>query len=435
MATPVLMPLMGMTMEEGIVSKWLVEAGATVTKGQEILEFETDKINATVEAPEDGVLGGLTAQPGDAVPVQGVLAYILEPGEEPPAAEAPPAAAPEPAAAPAPAAPMPAPAAPSPAAAPAPAPAPVVAAAPVAAAADGRIKSSPLARRIARELGVVIAGLAGSGPGGRIIERDVRAAAVAPAVAAAPTVAVAPAIPTPAIPAAIGEPAAGTTIPVAGVRKVIAERMLQSLQESAQVTLVTEVDGRRFHELRTELAARHEPALGFKISYNDLLIRVCAHALREHPRANASLDGEVIRLHDAVNVGLAIEAGGDLVVANVKQADRKSLVEIASDLRGVVERARANQLALDDITGGTFTISNLGLYGIDAFTPVLNPPESAILGVGALREKAVARDGEVVAQLSVTLSLTFDHRIIDGAPAARFLARIRELIEQPYLLL
>ena len=433
MATPVLMPLMGMTMEEGIVSKWLVEAGATVTKGQEILEFETDKINATVEAPEDGVLGGLTAQPGDAVPVQGVLAYILEPGEEPPAAEAPPAAAPEPAAAPAPAAPMPAPAAPPPA--PAPAPAPVVAAAPVAAAADGRIKSSPLARRIARELGVVIAGLAGSGPGGRIIERDVRAAAMAPAVAAAPTVAVAPAIPTPAIPAAIGEPAAGTTIPVAGVRKVIAERMLQSLQQSAQVTLVTEVDGRRFHELRTELAARHEPALGFKISYNDLLIRVCAHALREHPRANASLDGDVIRLHDAVNVGLAIEAGGDLVVANVKQADRKSLAEIASDLRGVVERARANQLALDDITGGTFTISNLGLYGIDAFTPVLNPPESAILGVGALREKAVARDGEVVAQLSVTLSLTFDHRIIDGAPAARFLARIRELIEQPYLLL
>ena len=433
MATPVLMPLMGMTMEEGIVSKWLVEAGATVTKGQEILEFETDKINATVEAPADGVLGGLTAQPGDAVPVQGVLAYILEPGEEAPAAEAPPAAAAEPAPAPVPAAPPPAPAAPPPA--PAPAPAPVVAATPVAAAADGRIKSSPLARRIARELGVVIAGLAGSGPGGRIIERDVRAAAMAPAVAAAPTVAVAPAIPTPAIPAAIGEPAAGTTIPVAGVRKVIAERMLQSLQQSAQVTLVTEVDGRRFHELRTELAARHEPALGFKISYNDLLIRVCAHALREHPRANASLDGDVIRLHDAVNVGLAIEAGGDLVVANVKQADRKSLVEIASDVRGVVERARANQLALDDITGGTFTISNLGLYGIDAFTPVLNPPESAILGVGALREKAVARDGEVVAQLSVTLSLTFDHRIIDGAPAARFLARIRELIEQPYLLL
>ena len=439
MATPVLMPLMGMTMEEGIVSSWLVEDGATVTKGQPILEFETDKINATVEAPEDGVLGGIAAQPGDAVPVQGTLAYILEPGEEPPAAEASPAAAPEPAPAPAPApaAPPPAPAAPPPA--PAPAPAPVAAAAPAApAAADGRVKSSPLARRIARELGVALAGLVGSGPGGRVIERDVREAAAAapvaaPAVAVAP--AIAPAAPMPAVAAATGEPVAGSTIPVTGVRKVIAERMLQSLQQTAQVTLVTEADGRRFHELRTELAARHEPTLGFKISYNDLLIRVCAHALREHTRANASLEGDAIRLHDSVNVGLAIEAGGDLVVANVKQADRKSLVEIASDVRGVVDRARANQLALDDITGGTFTISNLGLYGIDAFTPVLNPPESAILGVGALREKAVARDGEVVAQLSVTLSLTFDHRVIDGAPAARFLARIRELIEQPYLLL
>ena len=440
MATPVLMPLMGMTMEEGIVSSWLVEDGATVTKGQPILEFETDKINATVEAPEDGVLGGIAAQPGDAVPVQGTLAYILEPGEEPPAPEAPPAAAPEPAPAPAPApaAPPPAPAAPPPA--PAPAPAPVVAATPAPAAADGRVKSSPLARRIARELGVALAGLVGSGPGGRVIERDVREAAAAapvaaPAVAVAPAIAPAPAAPMPAVAASTGEPAAGSTIPVTGVRKVIAERMLQSLQETAQVTLVTEADGRRFHELRTELAARHEPTLGFKISYNDLLIRVCAHALREHTRANASLEGDVIRLHDSVNVGLAIEAGGDLVVANVKQADRKSLVEIASDVRGVVDRARANQLALDDITGGTFTISNLGLYGIDAFTPVLNPPESAILGVGALREKAVARDGEVVAQLSVTLSLTFDHRVIDGAPAARFLARIRELIEQPYLLL
>ena len=291
---------------------------------------------------------------------------------------------------------------------------------------DGRVKASPLAKRVARELGVDLARLVGSGPGGRIIEKDVSAAAAAPMpVAAAP----------PLAPAAIPDVAAGQVIPLEGVRRVIAERMQQSLQSSAQVTLVAEADARRFHELRTELAGRHESALGFRISYNDLLIRICAHALREHPRANSSLEGDAIRLHDVVNVGLAIEAGGDLVVANVKHADRKSLVEIASDLRGVVDRARANSLDLDDITGGTFTISNLGVYGIDAFTPVLNPPESAILGVGALREKAVARSGEVSAELSMTLSLTFDHRIIDGAPAARFLARIRELIEQPYLLL
>lgn len=428
-------------MEEGAVTEWLVEEGAEVEKGQEILEFETDKINARVEAPAAGILGGLAAGPGDLVKVQGLLAWILEPGETPPAEDPNP-----PAAAAASAAPPAAPPPPSPApvaAAPAPPPAPVaptpapVAAQPVAVApaatvplADGRVRASPLAKRVARELGIDLARLVGSGPGGRIIEKDVTAAAAAPAPAPMPAVAA-----PPLAPAAVPDVAAGQVIPLEGVRRVIAERMLQSLQGSAQVTLVAEADARRFHELRTELAGRHESTLGFRISYNDLLIRICAHALREHPRANSSLEGDAIRLHDVINVGLAIEAGGDLVVANVKQADRKSLVEIAADLRGVVDRARANRLDLDDITGGTFTISNLGVYGIDAFTPVLNPPESAILGVGALREKAVARDGELTAELSMTLSLTFDHRIIDGAPAARFLARIRELIEQPYLLL
>jgi pyruvate dehydrogenase E2 component (dihydrolipoamide acetyltransferase) len=427
------MPLMGMTMEEGAVTEWLVDEGAEVEKGQEILEFETDKINARVEAPAAGILGGIAAGPGDLVKVQGLLAWILEPGETPPAEDpdppaaaaapaAPPAAPPPPAPAPAPAAPAPAPVAAQPV---------VVAPVATAPAAAGRIKASPLAKRVARELGVDLSRVVGSGPGGRIIEKDVSAAAAAPAVAPMPVAAAPPLAPAPAVPDVV----AGQVIPLEGVRRVIAERMQQSLQGTAQVTLVAEADARRFHELRTELASRHESALGFRISYNDLLIRICAHALREHPRANSSLEGDAIRLHDVVNVGLAIEAGGDLVVANVKQADRKSLVEIASDLRGVVDRARANQLDLDDITGGTFTISNLGVYGIDAFTPVINPPESAILGVGALREKAVARDGEVTAELSMTLSLTFDHRIIDGAPAARFLARIRELIEQPYLLL
>ena len=424
-------------MEEGAVTEWLVEEGTEVEKGQEILEFETDKISARVEAPAAGILGGIAAGPGDLVKVQGLLAWILEAGEAAPAEDpSPPAAAASPAAPP-PAAPAPVAAAPAPPpAAVAPAPVPVtaqpVAVAPVAAAppANGRVKASPLAKRVARELGVDLTRLIGSGPGGRIIEKDVAAAAAAPAVAPMP-VGAAP----PLAPAAAPDVAAGQVIPLEGVRRVIAERMQQSLQQSAQVTLVAEADARRFHELRTELAGRHEPTLGFRISYNDLLIRICAHALREHPRANASIEGDAIRLHDMINVGLAIEAGGDLVVANVKQADRKSLTEIASDLRGVVERARANHLDLDDITGGTFTISNLGIFGVDAFTPVLNPPESAILGVGALREKAVARDGEVTAELSMTLSLTFDHRIIDGAPAARFLARIRELIEQPYLLL
>ncbi len=432
------MPLMGMTMEEGIVSQWLVEPGATVSKGQEILEFETDKINATVEAPADGVLGGITAQPGDAVAVQGLLAYILEPGEEPPAADEPAAPtpagsapAPEPPAAPAAApAPAPPPAAPAPQLAPASvttAPGPV--ATPATATTNGRIKSSPLARRIARELGVNLAGVSGSGPGGRIVERDVRNAATAGVAVAAPVAAIAP------VAAAADEPAAGTTIPVTGVRKVIAERMTQSLREGAQLTLVAEADGTQFHALRTELAAQHAAALGFKISYNDLLIRLCARALQEHPRVNATMDANGIHLLEHVNIGLAVEAGQDLVVPNIKNAHRKSVAEIAVDLRAMVDRALNNRMQLDDITGGTFTITNLGLYGVDAFTPIINPPETAILGVGQLREKPWAENGQIEARMAMTLSLTLDHRIVDGAAAARFLARVVELIEHPYLLI
>ena len=405
-------------MEEGIVTRWLVDDGAAVTKGQEILEFETDKINAAVESPADGVLGGIAAQPGDIVKVQGLLAYVREPGEEAPAPE--PAAEPAPAAAPAP--PAPAASAP-PAVAVAPSPtAPAPAAPPMS---DGRLKASPLARRLARDLGVDISRVSGSGPGGRVIELDVRAAAAVAAPAPAPMVA----LPVPA------ELPAGASIPMTGVRRVIAERMTQSLREAAQLTLVAEADATRFQMLREDLAAQREAALGFRISYNDLLIRICAHALREHPRLNARLAGDQIELLDHVNIGLAVEAGQDLVVPNVKQADRKSVAEIATDLRALVQRAQGGSLALDDISGGTFTISNLGLYDVDAFTPVINPPEAAILGVGAIREKAVVVDGELAARPSVTLSLTIDHRIVDGAPGARFLQRIKQLIEQPFLLI
>ncbi len=435
MATPIRMPLMGMTMEEGVVSEWLVDEGAEITKGQEILEFETDKINARVEAPADGLLGGVVAQSGDAVKVQGLLAWVLEAGETAPAEDPDPpgggsASEAEPAA-PVPQVPVAAPATQPPPQTPVaevsvvPAPTPVVQAPNI----GSRVKASPLAKRVARELGIDLVAVVGTGPGGRIIEQDVVNASKAPA-------AVAPSTTTPTVaPVAVPELPAGTVVPMAGVRRVIADRMQQSLQQSAQVTLVAEADARRFHDLRTELAARHEATLGFRISYNDILVRICAQALREHTRANASIVGDEIHLHDVVHVGLAMEAGTDLVVANVKHADRKSLVEIANDIRSLVTRANSDGLGLDDITGGTFTITNLGTYGVDAFTPVLNPPESAILGVGALREKAVADDGQVVAQLSMTLSLTFDHRVLDGAPAARFLARIRELIEQPYLLL
>lgn len=418
-----------MTMEEGIISKWLVEEGDPVTKGQVIVEFETDKINAEIEAPADGVIGGIAARAGESVKVQGIVAYVLAEGEELPAAE--PAAEPvsETAAPPPPVAPAPQPVAPAPVATPPAQPVQAVtqtapATAQVAQPVGGRIKASPLARRLAAEFGVDIAVLQGSGPGGRIVAKDVHASADGARVAA----------PAP-VPVPAAAPAAASAVPIAGMRKVIADRMMQSLSTMAQLTLVTEVDATRFVELRTDLASQHEDALGFRISFNDLLARIVTRALVEHPHMNASLSGDEIVNNEHVNIGLAVEVPDGLVVPNVKNAQNMQLVELASAFRRLIADISGRDLNLNDLSGGTFTITNLGALGIDAFTPVINPPECAILGVGRIIAKPAVVDGEIAVRQMMTLSLTFDHRLNDGAPAARFLQRISQLIEQPYLLI
>jgi pyruvate dehydrogenase E2 component (dihydrolipoamide acetyltransferase) len=368
----------------------------------------------------DGVIGGIAARAGESVKVQGVVAYVLEEGEEPPAAEAadgPVSAVP----------------ASPPAVAPAPPPVAIPPAQPVRAVsqpppvavqaarpADGRIKASPLAKRLATEFGVDIAVLQGSGPGGRIVAKDVRAGADGLRVAA----------PVPA-----AAPAAAAAVPLAGMRKVIADRMMQSLSTMAQLTLVTEVDATRFVELRTDLASQHEDALGFRISFNDLLARIVTRALVEHPHMNASFNGEEIVQNEHVNIGLAVEVPDGLVVPNVKAAQNMQLVELASAFRKLIADIAGGDLNLNDLSGGTFTITNLGALGVDAFTPVINPPECAILGVGRIVAKPAVVDGEIAVRQMMTLSLTFDHRLNDGAPAARFLQRISQLIEQPYLLI
>ncbi len=418
MATPIKMPLLGMTMEEGIISKWLVSDGDTVTKGQVIVEFETDKINAEIEAPADGVIGGITAKAGESVKVQGVVAYILEEGEDPPAAGAEPVQIAETPAAVA----APAPAITAASAAP---PVPAVvqtipAVAQIAQPADGRLKASPLAKRLAGELGVDLAIVRGSGPGGRIVADDVRAKADGATIDVVAPAAVA---------------AAATTVPIAGMRKTIGDRMMQSLSTMAQLTLVTEVDATRFVELRTNLASQHAAAVDFKISFNDLLARIVTRALVEQPNMNATLNGDVIVQNRQVNIGLAVEVPSGLVVPNVKNAQNMQLVELASALHGMTADIGAGNLNLDDLTGGTFTITNLGALGVDAFTPVINPPECAILGVGRIVPKPAVVDGEIAVRQMMTLSITFDHRLNDGAPAARFLQRISQLIEQPYLLI
>ena len=418
MATPIKMPLLGMTMEEGIISKWLVSDGDTVTKGQVIVEFETDKINAEIEAPADGVIGGITAKAGESVKVQGVVAYILEEGEDPPAAGAEPVQIAETPAAVA----APAPAITAASAAP---PVPAVvqtipAVVQIAQPADGRLKASPLAKRLAGELGVDLAIVRGSGPGGRIVADDVRAKADGATIDVVAPAAVA---------------AAATTVPIAGMRKTIGDRMMQSLSTMAQLTLVTEVDATRFVELRTNLASQHAAAVDFKISFNDLLARIVTRALVEQPNMNATLNGDVIVQNRQVNIGLAVEVPSGLVVPNVKNAQNMQLVELASALHGMTADIGAGNLNLDDLTGGTFTITNLGALGVDAFTPVINPPECAILGVGRIVPKPAVVDGEIAVRQMMTLSITFDHRLNDGAPAARFLQRISQLIEQPYLLI
>ncbi len=472
MATPVRMPLMGMTMEEGIISTWLVAEGDTVQEGDPILEFETDKINATIDAPADGIIGGISAAPGVSVKVQGIVCYLLEPGEELPAGDPePPAVAPapvSPAAPPAP--PTPAQSAPV-AAAPVPPPTPngrakasplarkiaaaqgldlttvqgsgpggrivaedlsaVAPAAPVIAVAAtapagsaGRIKSSPFARKLAAEAGIDIATLTGSGPNGRIVADDVRAAEAAP----------------PAVAAALRAPAASTdmvssTVPFTGIRRLIADRMVESLTNSAQLTLVSEADATALVGLRNELAAQYESTIGFRIAYNDLFARIAVRALGEHPNMNARLEGDQIVLLPYVNIGLAIDLEGGLAVPNVKNAEGMQLVELAVALRESISRATAGSLTLDDVTGGTFTITSLGPMDVDAFTPVLNPPECAILGIGRIQPKPAVFEDEVTVRQMVTLSLTFDHRLNDGAPAARFLQRIKQLLEHPYLLI
>jgi pyruvate/2-oxoglutarate dehydrogenase complex dihydrolipoamide acyltransferase (E2) component len=301
---------------------------------------------------------------------------------------------------------------------------PVAAAAgqPVAsAAAGGRVKASPVARVMAQAHGIDLGLIAGSGPGGRIVRADVlkaiekgvpAKAAPAPATVAGELLSVA------------------QEIPIAGVRKVIFKNMHLSLATQAQLTLHTEASAAAMLRLRSRLNAA-----GAKVSYNAVIVKVIAQALKQHPLVNASVDGEMIKVWRQVHVGVAMDLGRGLIVPKVRNAESKSIREISADIDRLVEAAKAGSLALDDLTLGTFTLTNLGAWDIDDFTPIVNHPESAILGVGRVVEKPVARNGQVVVEPRIALSLSFDHRIIDGAPGAAFLKTIKDFIEEPSLML
>lgn len=398
------MPKFGLTMHEGTIQRFFKAAGERVNAGEPLYEVETEKVLYQVDAPASGTLAIAIFDEGATVECGTAIAVIAEAGEDvatvaarypksAPARRASPATSPPPAKQAA-AANASQPAAPNP---------------------SGRDRKtvSPVARKLASELGVDIDKIEGSGPGGRITREDVERAAKS-----------APAQPPAAPPSA-------DRVAFRGVRKVIAERMYQSLRSSAQITIAAEADVTPATEFRARLSRE------FDFSYTDMLVHSVARALIRHPRMNARLNenekgnGAEIALCASANVGVAVALDDGLIVPVIQRAESKSLREIAVESRALGEKARAGQLKLEDVTGGTFTISNLGTFGIDAFTPILNPGETGILGVGRIVEKPAVFRGEIARRAMLWLSLTFDHRMLDGAPAAQFLQTVIELFNSP----
>ena len=416
MAVEVRLPLLGDVMQEGTLVEWLFADGAYVRKGEPLYRLETDKVSLDVEAPATGILRQVAAA-GDVVPVDGLLARIETDGEQPTAAPTAPLASVHPAALPA--------------------------------EATDEIRASPAARRLARELGVDLAALARERPGVRLREEHVQAyaaaqravvppaapAAPSPAPPTSPTATGAPAAAVPAPPGAAGAPpAAGNRQPLVGRRRLIAQRLHQSLQQMAQLTIAQQVDVTECTRLRAQLVRLWE-ADGIRPSYTDFVVRAAALALREHPALNATLEDDALLLHDAIDVGLAVDAPEGLIVPVLRGVDRLGLREVAQRAAEAAERARANRLGADDLRGGTFTVTTLGALGVDFFTPIVNPPQVAILGIGRVFPRLALANGQVEQRDALYLSLSFDHRALDGAPAARFLSRVKDLLELPVALL
>jgi pyruvate dehydrogenase E2 component (dihydrolipoamide acetyltransferase) len=401
-ASEVILPRLGQGMEAGTIVRWLKAEGDSVEKGEPLFELDTDKVTQEVEAEASGVLLKIVVPEGE-VPVGTAIAYLGEAGEEVPAVSTPAEMArPEPQPTPAPTQEDGRPAEPAPA---------VSLQSP-----EGRVKASPLARRIARERGIDLAALAGTGPEGRIVAEDVERAGVAPAEA-------------PAAPAAA--PGKAQRVELSTLRKTIARRLTEAWTVPAfQISM--SADMTKSQELRALLVDRHPQE---RPTVTDVLTRVCAIALMRHPAVNATFAGDAIDLHPAANVGLAVATDRGLVVPVINGADSRTVAGIAAVRADLVGRARDGKLTAEDLEGGTFTISNLGMYGVEQFIAVLNPPQAAILAVGAIEDRPVAREGRLVVRPMMTMTLTCDHRTIDGATAADFLRTVKDFLEEPGLTL
>jgi pyruvate dehydrogenase E2 component (dihydrolipoyllysine-residue acetyltransferase) len=441
------------TMEEGTIVKWTKKEGDPVKQGDVLAEIETDKANMEMEAQGSGILRKILVPAGGKAPVGSLIGVIAEANEDiskmiasagaaaapaaspaaappaaPPAAPAsaapapPPQGAPpaaQPAAQPAASAPAPPPAAAAPpAAAPPPAPGPRPVPAP-AAAEGGRVKASPLARSMAAQRNIPLDAVAGSGPNGRIIKRDIESWTGAPAAHRAPAPAPAPAGPT---------ITPGEEIPVSSMRRTIAKRLAESMFTAPHFYVTVDIDMDAAVALREQLQRGED----VKVTYNDLVVKACAKALPRFPMVNASWAGDKIVTHGEVHVGVAVTIPDGLITPVVRNADRKSVLEISREVKDLATRARERKLKPEEFTGSTFTISNLGMYGVSEFTAIINPPESAILAVGAvLRVAVVTEDDGIHPGHRMKVTLSSDHRVVDGATAAQYLAEVRRLLENP----
>jgi pyruvate dehydrogenase E2 component (dihydrolipoamide acetyltransferase) len=460
MATQVIMPKLSPTMEEGQLSRWLKKEGDKVSMGEPLAEIDTDKATMEMQALGNGVLRKILIKEGESAPLGQLIAIIGEPDEDISALEkGATAQAAAPSDKPTEAKPE------SPVAAAVPRPSPVPAASEVskssdgkagegasaeprasaagngsqstglAAASSGRLIVSPLAARMAAEAGVDLRSLSGTGPGGRIVKRDIEAAMSQSKSAGAATPAQMPQRHLRAVETFPSQPAAGPSPyndePASEIRRTIARRLVTSLGPIPHFFLTTEIEMDSAAEMRRKI---NELDPDLKISINDIILKVAAAALLAHPQVNASFQDKTVRYYERADIGVAVAIEDGLITPVVRSADRKSLSEIAGEVRELAERARHRKLRPEEYTGATFSISNLGMFGIDEFTAVINPPEGAILAVGAMAPRPVVRDGEIVVRQTMRVTMSCDHRVIDGATGAKFLQTFKKILENPLYL-
>jgi 2-oxoglutarate dehydrogenase E2 component (dihydrolipoamide succinyltransferase) len=403
-------PPLGESIVEATVSRWLKKKGDSVASGDTIVELETDKITVEVPAPRAGVMSTLAVAEGDVVKVDQLLAEMDETAVGASPAAAAPASAPS-----------------APAAAPAPAPVAVPVAAPAPAAATStpaEPKSSPAARRAADEAGIAISDVPGTGRGGVVSKPDVIEYAAKP-----------PAPSAPAAPAAASSSARETREKMTTRRKRIAENLLQSQHSTAHLTTFNEVDMSAINALRDKMREKVEKEHGVKLTFMPFFVKAACMALEQYPMVNAQIDGDSIIYKHYVNMGIAVASDAGLVVPNIKDANSRGILDVSRDISSVAKRARDGKLTMDDLTGGTFTITNGGVFGSLISTPIINYPQVGILGLHKTQDRPVAVDGKVEIRPMMYIALSYDHRIVDGQQAVLFLVRIKELIEDPAAML